>query len=53
MDNCDVIYDQPKNKSFVLKLNKYSTMLLLPLLITGAIRGISQTKLYHELRLES
>ena len=33
LDYCDVIYDQPNNEVFVAKLNEYSTMLLLLLLV--------------------
>ena len=51
LDYCDVIYDQPNNKSFCSKIEwiQYNAALA----ITGAIRGTSQTKLYNELGLES
>ena len=51
LEYCDVIYDQPNNKSFCSKIEwiQYNAALA----ITGAIRGTSQTKLYNELGLES
>ena len=51
LDYCDVIYDQPNNKSFCSKIEpiQYNAALA----ITGSIRGTSQTKLYNELGLES
>ena len=47
LDYCDVIYDQPNNESFCREIERAA------LVITGAIRGTSQTKLYNELGLES
>ena len=51
LDYCDVIYDQPNNESFSSKIKRiqYNSALV----ITGAIRGTSQGKLYNELGLES
>ena len=51
LDYGDMIYDQPNNESFCSKIERvhYNAALA----ITGAIRGISQTKLYHVLGLES
>ena len=48
---CDVIYDQPNNESFSTKIEQiqYNAALV----IISTIRGTSQTKLYHELGLES
>ena len=46
----DVIYDQPNNLSFTSKLE--SLQYNAALAITGAIRGTSRDKLYHELGLE-
>ena len=48
LDCCDIIYGQPNNESFCNKI-EYNAVLA----ITGAIRGTSQTKLYHELGLQS
>ena len=48
---CDIIYDQPNNESFCNKIERVQYNAALA--ITGAIRGTSQTKLYHELGLES
>ena len=51
LNYCDIIYDQLNNESIRTKIEQiqYNTALA----ITGAIRGTSQTKLYHELGLES
>ena len=51
LDYYDIIYDQPNNESFCTKIEhiQYNAALA----ITVAIKGISQTKLYKELRLES
>ena len=51
LDYGDVVYDQPHNETFCSKLE--SVQYNAALAITGAIRGISQTKLYDELGLES
>ena len=51
LDYGDIIYDQPNNKSFYNKIERVQYNAALA--ITGAIRGTSQTKLYHELDLES
>ena len=51
LDYCDIIYDQPNNESFCNKIERVQYNAALA--ITGAIRGTSQTKLYHELGLES
>ena len=51
LDYCDVIYDQPNNKSFCSKIEQIQYNAALA--ITGAIRGTSQTKLYNKLGLES
>ena len=48
---CDIIYDQPNNESFCNKIERVQYNAALA--ITGAIRGTSQTKLYHELSPES
>ena len=50
VDYCDIIYDQPGNKSFCAKIECiwYNAALT----ITGAIKGTSQTKLYKELGYE-
>ena len=50
-DYVDVIYDQAENESFSSKIEsgQYNSSLV----ITGAIRGTSQEKLYQELSLES
>ena len=47
----DILYDQPRNKSFWQKIEtiQYSAALV----ITAAIKGISQIKIYNELGLES
>ena len=47
VDYCDIIYDQPGNKSFCAKIECiwYNAALT----ITDAIKGTSQTKLYKEL----
>ena len=51
LDYGDIIYDQPNNESFCQKFesHQYNAVLV----ITGAIRGTSQTKIYTELGLES
>ena len=51
LDYGDIIYDQPNNESFCNKTERvqYNAGLA----IAGGIRGTSQTKLYHELGLES
>ena len=51
LDYGDFIYDKPNNDSFSSKIEsvQYNAVLA----ITGPIRGISQTKLYNGLRLES
>ena len=46
-----MIYDQPENESFSSKIESVQNNASLA--ITGAIRGISQEKLYQELGLES
>ena len=48
---CAVIYDQPNNESFCSKIERiqYNAAFV----ITGAIRGTSQSKLYSELGIES
>ena len=51
LDYGDIIYDQPNNESFCNKTERVQYNAALA--ITGAIRGTSQTKLYHELGLES
>ena len=51
LDYGDIIYDQPNNKSFCQKLEFYQYNAAL--VITGAIRGTSQTKIYNELGVES
>ena len=51
LDYCYVIYDQQNNENFCKKNER--TQYNAALAITGAIRGISQTKLYNELGLES
>ena len=48
---CDVIYDQPNNESFSTKIEQIQYNAALAIIST--IRGTSQTKLYHELGLES
>ena len=51
LDYCDIIYDQPNNESFCIKIEHIQhNAALAP---TGAIKGTSQTKLYKELGLES
>ena len=51
LDYADIIYDKPFNDVFKEKLEKvqYSAALI----ITGAIKGTSQERLYKELGLES
>ena len=44
-DYGDIIYDQPNNESFCLKLESYQYNVALA--ITGAIRGMSQTSIYE------
>ena len=51
LDYCDVIYDQPHNASFCSKIE--SVQYNAALAITGAIKGTSRNRLYHELGLES
>ena len=51
IDYGDIIYDQPNNESFCNKIERVQYNAALA--ITGAIRGTSKTKLYHELGLES
>ena len=51
LDYCDVIYDQPNNKSFCTKTEQIQYNATLA--ITDAIRGTSEIKLYKELGLES
>ena len=50
LDYGDIIYDKPFNDAFKEKLEKvqYSAALI----ITGAIKGTSQERLYRELGLE-
>ena len=50
LDYVDVIYDQPNNSSLVKRIE--SIQYNAALAITGAIRGSSTEKLYHELGLE-
>ena len=49
LDYCDIIYDQPNNESFCIKIEHIQHNAALAL--TGAIKGTSQTKLYKELGL--
>ena len=51
LDYCDIIYDQPKNESSSTKIEhiQYNAAPA----ITGAVKEISQTKLYKELGPES
>ena len=51
LDSCDVIYDQPNNKSFCTKIERIQYNAALTIIV--AIRGTSQIKLYKELGLES
>ena len=51
LDYEGIIYDQPNNESFCHKLE--SCQYNAALAIAGAIRDISQTKIYKELGLES
>ena len=51
IDYGDIIYDQPQNESFCEKLE--SLQCKATLAITGAIKGTSRDKIYHELGLES
>ena len=48
---CDIVYDQPNNKTFCTKIEKVQHNALLA--ITGAIKGTSQINLYKDLPLES
>ena len=52
LDYGDIIYDQSNNKSFCNKIQYKRVQYNAALAITGAIRGTSQAKLYHELGLE-
>ena len=49
----DILYDQAYNMSFHQKLESIQYNAYLQLAITGAMRGTSNEKLYHELGLES
>ena len=51
LDYGNVIYDQPNNSCLpdIIESVQYNAALV----ITGAIRGTSEEKLYQELRLES
>ena len=51
VDYGDIIYDQPQNESFCVKIE--SVQYRAALAITGAMQGTSRDKLYHELGLES
>ena len=51
LDYGDIIYDQAYNVSFHQKIE--SILYNAALAITGAIRGTSREKLYHELGFES
>ena len=51
LDYGDIIYHQPDKRTFCQKIESIQYKVALE--ITGAIRGISQTKLYKELRTES
>ena len=51
LDYGGIIYDQPNNESFCHKLESYQYNAALA--TAGAIRDISQTKIYKELGLES
>ena len=51
LDYGDVIYDQPQNDSFCKRIE--SVQYNAALAITGAIKGSSRERLYHELGLES
>ena len=51
LDYGDIVYDQAYNESFHQKLE--SIQYNVSLAITGAIRGTSREKIYHELGLES
>ena len=50
LDYDDIIYDQPSNASFSYKIKpvQYNATLV----ITGALKGTSRVKHYHELGLE-
>ena len=50
LDDGDFIYDKPNNDSFCSTIE--SVQYNVAIVITGAIRGVSQTKLYNELGLE-
>lgn len=51
LDYADIIYDNPFNESFNEKIEKiqYNAALV----VTGAIKGTSQERLYQKLGLES
>ena len=51
IDYGDIIYDQPQNKSFCVKLK--SVQYKAAVAITGAMQGTSCDKIYQELGLES
>ena len=51
IDYEDIIYDQPQNESFCVKLE--SVQYKVALAITGAIKGSSREKIYQELGFES
>ena len=50
LDYCDVVYDKYRNKKFedTLESIQYNVTLA----VTGAIKGTSKEKFYHELGLE-
>ena len=50
LDDGDFIYDKPNNDSFCSTIE--SVQYNVAIVITGAMRGVSQTKLYNELGLE-
>ena len=51
LDYGDIIYDQPNNESFTQKIERIQYNATLA--ITGAMKGISQSKLYSKLGFES
>ena len=51
LDYGDILYDQPNNKSLCQKIK--TVQYIAALVITSAIKGTSQIKLYIELGLES
>ena len=51
IDYGDIIYDQPQNESFCIKIE--SKQYKSTLAISGAIQGTSRDKIYQELGLES